>query len=261
MTMVCGLALPQPIQDAIDNGAWVLPSDPETIERVFKETASPGATLYAVTGMITETEAWANESEEQLAYYGGPGSEAGGYLTLDPRKSVLIGDLGYDMPIALDYSHSPERPRVLYLPSSALGWIEVAPDVPSFLERLGVSSGAVSPRIHHVSWGRMEVASLGEGKDFVLYPGGGREWDWSLTGTRHNPGIQPADVAELIERRCSVVILSRGMELRLQVMPETLRVLEDAGIQVHVAETGEAAELYNELAVEYRVGGLFRSTC
>ena len=58
-----------------------------------------------------------------------------------------------------------------------------------------------------------------------------------------------------------VVVLSRGMELRLQVMPETLRILADAGIRVHVAETSEAAKLYNELAVNHRVGGLFHATC
>jgi hypothetical protein len=32
-----------------------------------------------------------------------------------------------------------------------------------------------SPKIVHLSWGRMEVESLGVGKDFKLYPGGGRE--------------------------------------------------------------------------------------
>lgn len=259
--LICGLPLPREIRDAIDNGTWTLPSDPGTIERVFTQAAAPGAKLYAVSSMISETRAWANESEEQLAYYGGPAADVNGHLTLDPRKSALIGDLGYDLPIALDYSRSPEQPRVLFLPGSAPGWIELAPDVPSFLERLGISSGGTSPRIRHLSWGRMDVEGVGEGKDFVLYPGGGREWDWSLTGTRHVPGIQPADVAELIDRQCGAVVLSRGMELRLQVMPETLRVLEEAGIQVHVAETSEAAKLYNELAVSHRVGGLFHSTC
>ena len=55
-----------------------------------------------------------------------------------------------------------------------------------------------SPLVTHISWGRMEVEGLGEGKDFKLYPGGGREWDWSETGTQHVPGIQPADVEELM---------------------------------------------------------------
>lgn len=136
--LICGLPLPQQIQDAIDNGTWDLPDDPERIERVFTQAPSPEAKLYPISGMISETKAWANESEEQLAYYGGPGSDAVGYLTLDPRKSVLIGDLGFELPIALDYSVSPEHPRVLYLPSTAPGWIEIAPDVPSFLERLGM---------------------------------------------------------------------------------------------------------------------------
>lgn len=118
-----------------------------------------------------------------------------------------------------------------------------------------------SPQVLHVSWGRMEIAGVGQGKDFVLYPGGGHEWDWSLTGTRHNPGIQPADVAELIDRRCDVVVLSRGMELRLQVMPDTIRALESAGVEVRMAETSEAVNLYNDLVADHRVGGLFHSTC
>jgi hypothetical protein len=34
-----------------------------------------------------------------------------------------------------------------------------------------------SPRIRSISWGRMEVEDLDVGKDFKLYPGGGRPWD------------------------------------------------------------------------------------
>lgn len=118
-----------------------------------------------------------------------------------------------------------------------------------------------SPLITHVSWGRMEVEGLEPGKDFKLYPGGGRAWDWSEHGTRHEPGIQPAEVRELLEHGCRAVVLSRGMELRLQVMPETLRLLEDAGVEVHVAETTAAVGLYNRLAASEPVGGLFHSTC
>ncbi len=55
-----------------------------------------------------------------------------------------------------------------------------------------------SPRITRLSWDHMEVAGLGGGKDFKLYPGGGREWDWRETDTQHVPGIQPADLEELI---------------------------------------------------------------
>ncbi|MBE1531340.1 Mth938-like domain-containing protein [Actinomadura algeriensis] len=118
-----------------------------------------------------------------------------------------------------------------------------------------------SPRVTHVSWGRMEVEGLPPGKDFTLFPGGGREWDWNEHGTRHDPGIAPGDVRELLDAGCDVVVLSRGMELRLKTMPETLEVLADAGVEVHVEETTEAVRLYNELAASRAVGGLFHSTC
>jgi hypothetical protein len=118
-----------------------------------------------------------------------------------------------------------------------------------------------SPRILAVSWGRMTVDGLDEGKDFKLYPGGGRAWDWAETGTQHEPGIQPADVAELLERGATTVVLSRGMESRLHVDPATLALLAEHGVEVYVAETRAAVARYNELAGHASVGGLFHSTC
>ncbi len=118
-----------------------------------------------------------------------------------------------------------------------------------------------SPKITHISWGRMEVDGLGVGKDFKLYPGGGRAWDWNETRTRHVPGIQPSDVVELLDRGSDIIVLSRGMALVLQTCPETLELLRDRGVAVHIRETRAAVALYNQLAEDQRVGGLFHSTC
>jgi hypothetical protein len=118
-----------------------------------------------------------------------------------------------------------------------------------------------SPKILAVSWGHMEIEGLGEGKDFKLYPGGGRPWDWNETGTRHSPGIQPADVAELLGNGATTVVLSQGIDKQLQVDPATLALLEERSVTVHVAETRAAVALYNELAETTPVGGLFHSTC
>jgi hypothetical protein len=120
---------------------------------------------------------------------------------------------------------------------------------------------ARSPRITDISWGRIEVEGVGTGKDFKLYPGGGRAWDWNETGTQHVPGIQPADVVELLDRGSKVVVLTRGMDLVLQTCPETLEFLRSRGIPVHVEETRAAVALYNRLAEMEPVGGLFHSTC
>ncbi|MDH3772010.1 MAG: Mth938-like domain-containing protein [Nitrospirota bacterium] len=117
-----------------------------------------------------------------------------------------------------------------------------------------------SPRITHISWGRLEVDGKSF-KDAKLYPGGAREWNWRETGTHHVPGIQPADVAELLEHGAEIVVPSRGVWERLQVCPETLTLLEGKGVAVEVLATESAVSRYNVLRETARVGGLFHSTC
>ena len=119
----------------------------------------------------------------------------------------------------------------------------------------------VSPRVTHLSWGRIEVEGVGRFKDAKLWPGGARAWDWRETGTRHVPGVQPADVEELVGNGAAIVVLSRGMHERLRVPADTLRWLESLGVQAHVLQTEDAVERYNELAEREPVGALFHSTC
>ncbi len=121
---------------------------------------------------------------------------------------------------------------------------------------------ARSPRVTHLSWGRLEVEGVDASfKDAKLFPGGARAWDWRETGTRHDPGIQPADVEELLDRGATAVVLSKGFDERLGVTREALRVLRERGVSAHVRQTGEAIRLYNELRETERVGALIHSTC
>jgi len=120
----------------------------------------------------------------------------------------------------------------------------------------------VSPRITELSWGRMKIDGVGKGKDFKLWPGGGREWDWTETGTHHVPGIQSVDVEELLVNGSQAIVLTRGMLLKLQTCSQTMSFLKAKGIAVYVAETKKAAQIYNDLASRGEaVGGLFHSTC
>jgi hypothetical protein len=119
-----------------------------------------------------------------------------------------------------------------------------------------------SPRIMHLEWGAMEAEGLAPARDMKLWPGGGRAWDWRETGTHHVPGIQIADVEELLENGARTVVLTRGMDLVLQTCPETLEYLAERRIRVHVAETNEASQVYNDLVDQGEsVAGLFHSTC
>jgi hypothetical protein len=119
-----------------------------------------------------------------------------------------------------------------------------------------------SPRITRLGWGRLEVEGYpAPFKDAKLFPGGAREWDWSETGTRHRPGVQPTDVRELVERGARVIVLSRGQLGRLHVRPDTLEWLDAREVTTHVRATGEAVDLYNRLTRLESVGALIHSTC
>jgi hypothetical protein len=119
--------------------------------------------------------------------------------------------------------------------------------------------------ITHISWGLMEVTIDGrteQFKDCKVWPGGAKEWDWNLTGTRHHPGTQPADIAEILEQGIEVLILSRGMDLVLQTHPDTEKLLQGKGIEYYIEETKTAVAHFNQLSqAGKRVGGIFHSTC
>lgn len=119
-----------------------------------------------------------------------------------------------------------------------------------------------SPQVHQDGWGYVDVEGLGRLRDAKLWPGGGRAWDWNETGTRHQPGIQPADVMELLDHTPDVVVLSRGRQLRLETCPETLSLLERRDVEVAWAETAHAIDRYNSLAAGgRRVAALLHTTC
>lgn len=119
-----------------------------------------------------------------------------------------------------------------------------------------------SPRVLELSWGRIVVDGRDRPyKDAKLFPGGSREWDWNETGTRHEPGIQPADVEELLEHGATVVVFGRGMYQRLSICRETLELLERRGVAVREHQSEEAVKIYNELSEKVPVGALVHSTC
>lgn len=121
---------------------------------------------------------------------------------------------------------------------------------------------ATAPRITGVSWGSLSVEGReAPYRDAKLWPGGSREWDWNETGTRHVPGVQPADVEEVVANGAEVVVVARGMNGALEVKDETVRALEEEGVELVVARTEEAVRRYNQLRESRPVGGVFHTTC
>jgi len=119
--------------------------------------------------------------------------------------------------------------------------------------------------ITHISWGKMEI-TIGDKtlyfKDCKVWPEGADNWDWNLTGTHHKPGIQPADIEEILKHNVEVMILSKGMLLMLHTAKETIGLLDSFKINYHREETRNAVRLFNNMANQgIRAGGIFHSTC
>ncbi len=120
-----------------------------------------------------------------------------------------------------------------------------------------------SPLIRQYSWGHLLLDDHKDSlKDAKCFPGGACAWDWRETGTRHDPGLQIADVHGLVESGAEHIVVATGFYQRLQVREETVTYLTDQGLGITIAQTDDAVKQYNEIAWQgYAVGGLFHTTC
>ncbi|XP_020363574.1 mth938 domain-containing protein isoform X1 [Oncorhynchus kisutch] len=120
-----------------------------------------------------------------------------------------------------------------------------------------------SPEIASLSWGHMKVKGCSSSyKDCKVWPGGSRAWDWRETGTDHHPGVQPADLEEVLQKGVATLVIGRGMSEALQVPPSTVDFVRQRGVELIVLQTEKAITEYNNLVGQgAKVGGIFHSTC
>jgi hypothetical protein len=115
-------------------GRWRAPSNLEKLQERFPE----GLRFLSFEQLLFENSHWALGTEPfwigALDVLSPPGN-------IDPRKSLLIADLGFntEQPIALDYRESATVPSVVlleYTPDSH--WTRIAPTIEAFAEQIGI---------------------------------------------------------------------------------------------------------------------------
>lgn len=126
--IVGGLAVPDQLIKLIREGKWAPPSK-EVLRRVFgHEPEEP--LFYDEDVLVLENRAWQNTP--RVAWPGDLTDNEN--LGITAERSVVIGDLGYDLPIVLDYRESASCPRVIYLKATV--WVQIAPSFEDLAELL-----------------------------------------------------------------------------------------------------------------------------
>jgi len=123
-------------------------------------------------------------------------------------------------------------------------------------------SKVVNLTISKFEWGRVELEDGSQFKDVMLAPGFCAEWNWKLSRTNHTDGVQIKDIDTLLSHGIDVLILSRGVNLKLNVLAETYTYALSKVPTILIDQTNSAVEHYNRMAREgYRIGALIHSTC
>lgn len=111
-------------------------------------------------------------------------------------------------------------------------------------------------RLGGYRFGRIEVDGVPYHEDLWVCAGKiGRWW------RREGHWVHPEDLKEVLALSPEVVVIGTGFSGMLQVTAEAAKLLSSQGIELRVARTNEAVEVYNELAQKKRAAALLHLTC
>jgi hypothetical protein len=130
------LVLPESLVRSLECGSWQTPKDRDVWRSLFPESQIVQPTLYSLRAMRAET-AWLSEAGPAYHGHADKGFVPG---NIDPSRTVVIGDLGPDRLIALDYRESDVYPTVVALTAEEHScWRLVATDIETLMRALHLS--------------------------------------------------------------------------------------------------------------------------
>lgn len=114
-----------------------------------------------------------------------------------------------------------------------------------------------APKVKNYSFGKMEVDGERYSKDLVLLPDRVESNWWRERGHR----LAVEDLQEVFDAAPDVLVVGTGAYGAMKVPDETRRAIEAEGIELHIAQTGDAWRTYNRLQEQRRAAGAFHLTC
>ncbi len=93
--------------------------------------------------------------------------------------------------------------------------------------------------------------------DLIIYPDRVDTSWWRVQG--HNLTVE--DLREALEYRPDVLIVGTGANGRMRFPDETQKHIRSCGIELIVADTGHASEIYNQIRDEKNTVAVLHLTC
>jgi hypothetical protein len=101
-------------------------------------------------------------------------------------------------------------------------------------------------KIEHYSFGKITIDGKTYTSDVIIYPGRVDSSWWRKEGHY----LQVVDLTDVINAKPEVLIIGTGYSGVMRVPKETISHLESKGIEVHVARSEKAVEMFNKLQKE-----------
>ena len=131
------LPLPAALVQAVESGAWQTPKSRDVWHSLFPDKEIVQPMLYPLD-QLEGKDSWLGLTGPGYLGHTGEGIAPG---DIDQSRAVLIGDVGPDRLIALDYRESKTRPSVIALTSEEHScWRRVADDIESFMQAIGLTN-------------------------------------------------------------------------------------------------------------------------
>jgi hypothetical protein len=112
-------------------------------------------------------------------------------------------------------------------------------------------------KIEHYSFGKIIIEGMTYTSDVIIYPEKVNASWWRKEG--HN--LQVVDLMDVININPQILVIGTGATGLMKVPKDTMSHLESKGIEVHVARTGEAVEIFNKLQKDKVAIAAFHLTC
>lgn len=112
-------------------------------------------------------------------------------------------------------------------------------------------------KIEHYSFGKITIDGKTYTSDVIIYQGRVDSSWWRKEGHY----LQVVDLVDVINAKPEVLIIGTGYSGVMVVPKETISHLESKGIEVHVARSEKAVEMFNKLRKKKLVIAALHLTC